>query len=78
MEDPEVLLLDEPFNGIDDQNLEIVYSLINQARSLGKIVVIASHGDCGAVVVDRHIRMSEGRIVENVPVFNNLHKTIGF
>lgn len=43
MENPDVLLLDEPFNGIDDENLEIVYEVLANEKKQNKIIVIASH-----------------------------------
>ena len=43
MENPDVLLLDEPFNAMDAHAMEEVHSLIAQLRSKGKTIVIASH-----------------------------------
>lgn len=63
MEDPDVLLLDEPFNGIDDANLPAVVDLINGASDEGKIVCLASHGEVTGVRVSRRVRMSDGQIV---------------
>lgn len=65
MENPDVLLLDEPFNALDDKNLAVVCEQINLAREAGKIVVIASHGiispDCH---IDYTIKMSEGKLAD--------------
>ena len=66
MEDPDVLLLDEPFNAIDDDNLEIVLELINEAKNKGKIIVIASHGEVN-YEFDKIIKMSNGRILAGLP-----------
>lgn len=64
MENPDVLLLDEPFNAIDDKNLQITYDNIRKNKAAGKIIVIATHGvipkECG---VDKVIRMNEGKIL---------------
>lgn len=64
MENPDVLLLDEPFNAIDDKNLQITYDNIRKNKAAGKIIVIATHGvipkECG---VDKVIRMNEGEIL---------------
>ncbi|MBQ4283019.1 MAG: ABC transporter ATP-binding protein [Lachnospira sp.] len=64
MENPDVLLLDEPFNAIDDKNLQITYDNIRRSKEAGKIIVIATHGiipkECS---VDRVIKMNEGEIV---------------
>lgn len=45
MEEPDVLLLDEPFNAIDDENLDIIFKALDEYQAKGKIVVVASHGD---------------------------------
>lgn len=69
MEDPDVLLLDEPFNALDRENLAVLASEISRAKEDGKIVVLASHGripdDCG---VDRVIYLEEGKIVDEPPL----------
>ncbi len=62
MEDPDVLLLDEPFNAIDDDNLEVVLKLIDDFKKKDKIIVIASHGDV-KFKFDRIIKMSNGKIL---------------
>lgn len=62
MENPDVLLLDEPFNALDAENLEIVLKLIDEFRKKGKIIVIASHGDV-KFKFDKIINMSNGKIV---------------
>lgn len=63
MENQNILLLDEPFNGLDDKNLKIVANLLNQAKHEGKIVVVAAHGDVPLLEVDRVIKMSDGHIM---------------
>jgi ABC-2 type transport system ATP-binding protein len=43
MEDPEVLILDEPFNGLDvDANADI-HQLFAEMRDAGKTLILASH-----------------------------------
>lgn len=43
MEDPELLILDEPLNGLDKQGIKDMRSLIKDQRSGGKTVLLASH-----------------------------------
>lgn len=43
MEDPDILLLDEPMNGLDQQGVNDMKSLLMKLRSKGKIVILASH-----------------------------------
>ena len=63
MENPDVLLLDEPFNGIDDENLEITYEIFAHAKEKGQIIVIASHVKIPVPdLITKEIRMSNGEI----------------
>ena len=63
MEKPDVLLLDEPFNAIDDDNLDIIYDMLNQYSRDGHTIMIASHGDYSEHCnFTRIITMSDGSI----------------
>ena len=43
MEDPGLLILDEPFNGLDKNGVLHIRNLIKYLRSQGKTVILASH-----------------------------------
>lgn len=43
MEHPELLVLDEPSNGLDDTGLEMLYRIIEEERSRGATVIVSSH-----------------------------------
>lgn len=43
MEDPEVLILDEPFNGLDKHGAQHIRGVIKGLRAEGKTVLLASH-----------------------------------
>ena len=43
MEDPSLLILDEPFNGLDKHGVEHIRTLIKGLRERGKTVILASH-----------------------------------
>lgn len=43
MEDPPILLLDEPFNGLDNRGVEEMRLLLQNMKTRGKTIVIASH-----------------------------------
>ena len=64
MEDPDAILLDEPFNALDDENLKIACENIHKQKENGKIIVIAAHGEipkeCG---IDKIIKMADGQLV---------------
>lgn len=65
MEDPDILLLDEPFNALDSENVRVLTEEIGRAKQAGKTVILASHGTipegCG---VDRTVSLLEGKIVQ--------------
>lgn len=43
MENPEILILDEPMNGLDDQGASQMRKLFLQLRNEGKTILLASH-----------------------------------
>jgi len=43
MEDPGILILDEPFNGLDNQGVQEVRKLFKELRGQGKLIIICSH-----------------------------------
>lgn len=43
MEKPDVLLLDEPCNGLDEKNRHVFYDLIRAEKERGAIVILSSH-----------------------------------
>ncbi len=62
MEDPDILVLDEPMNGLDDSGMEDMRKLIMEFRKPGKIVLIASHNkDDISILCDKVFQMSKGQ-----------------
>lgn len=43
MENPDILILDEPMNGLDKQGVEEIRQLLLEEREQGKIILLASH-----------------------------------
>ena len=43
MEDPENLILDEPFNGLDKQGIKEVHALLKHLKEQKKTIILASH-----------------------------------
>lgn len=43
MEDPEVMVLDEPFNGLDDASAKSIRDLLKEEKKKGKIIILATH-----------------------------------
>ena len=43
MEDPKVLILDEPFNGIDRNSVKKIKKILLEEKNNGKLIIITSH-----------------------------------
>lgn len=43
MEDPKVMIFDEPFNGLDDNSSNNIRSILLKQKKKGKIILIATH-----------------------------------
>jgi ABC-2 type transport system ATP-binding protein len=66
MENPDVILLDEPFNAIDEINLKAVMEILHKQKSIGKLLVVASHGDIPINgLFTRTIEMNAGGIMSD-------------
>ncbi len=63
MEDPPILIIDEPMNGLDKQGVSEVRELLKKLRDKGTTVLIASHfaGDIDELC-DTVIEMEAGRM----------------
>lgn len=63
MEDPDVLLLDEPFNALDDEHFDLIMNRILEMKK-DKIIVIAAHGFDSEKypIFDQVISLSNGKI----------------
>lgn len=65
MEHPDVILLDEPTNGLDDDGVQLIREVINQERERGAIVVLASHSkEDIELLSDKIITIKEGKLLE--------------
>lgn len=63
MEDPQILLLDEPMNGLDNQGVEDVRKILLQLKEKGKTIILASHNrEDIEVLCDEVYEMDQGRI----------------
>lgn len=43
MEDPEIMIFDEPFNGIEEKTVKIIKNILLEEKKKKKIILIASH-----------------------------------
>lgn len=63
-----VLILDEPFDGVDPLGVEVTINLIKKAKSEGLAVIVSTHLLSLLVEAsDRICVMSAGKIIENEP-----------
>lgn len=63
MENPDVILLDEPFNGLDESSCKIVKDIILEHKERGATIVIVSHElSCIRDDCDLIYKMIDGKI----------------
>ncbi|MDY2628330.1 MAG: ATP-binding cassette domain-containing protein [Lachnospiraceae bacterium] len=63
MEDPKLLILDEPFNGLDKHGVDEIRQLILKWKAQGKTILLASHnGEDIRVLCDEVFEMDAGNI----------------
>lgn len=68
LHDPEVLLLDEPHTGLDQDACEMLDSVLQQVAGRGRTVVMTSHDLARAAdLANRFDVLSRGRIVASTP-----------
>jgi ABC-2 type transport system ATP-binding protein len=66
--DPEVLLLDEPVNGLDPEGVLWIRNLMKHLAGLGKTVLVSSHlMNEMAVTADHLVVIGRGRLLANAP-----------
>ncbi len=65
MENPKLLILDEPMNGLDEEGVEEVRQLLLKLKKEGKTIFLASHNKEDIVqLCDRVFQMSGGKLQE--------------
>jgi ABC-2 type transport system ATP-binding protein len=74
--DPEVLILDEPANGLDPQGIAWMRGFLRWYASQGRVVLVSSHLLAEAAqTVDRVIILAAGRLVADGPLSAMLDAT---
>ncbi len=64
MEDQEILILDEPMNGLDNRGVEEMRKLLLDFRGQGKTILLASHSQEDIrVLCDKIYEMDQGEII---------------
>lgn len=63
MEDPKILILDEPMNGLDDQGVEDIRKMLLQLKEEGKTILLASHDrEDIEMLCDEVYEVNQGRL----------------
>lgn len=64
MEDQELLILDEPTNGLDKKSVQTFVEIMNELKQQGKTILLASHNEYEMrQLADTINEVSEGKIV---------------
>ena len=64
MENPKLLILDEPMNGLDKEGIVDVRKLLLDMKAEGKTMIVTSHNEEDIkVLCDKVIEMDKGRVV---------------
>ncbi|HTD25242.1 MAG TPA: ATP-binding cassette domain-containing protein [Terriglobales bacterium] len=62
--DPQIILADEPTGNLDAQNEEIVLHLLRRFHNQGRTIVMVTHDPAVARLADRKVELHHGRIAE--------------
>jgi heme exporter protein A len=66
LHDPELILLDEPFSGLDQQAARVLRTLLATVRKRGHTVVLVTHDIArGLELADRAVIIHRGRVVHD-------------
>ncbi len=64
MENPDILILDEPFNGLDEVGVKEMRELFMELREAGKTIILASHNkEDIQILCDDIKKIDNGRII---------------
>ena len=75
LHNPRLLLLDEPFTGLDDASTYSLIARLRELRSLGCITLLATHDlDVAETVLDRAVILQDGRLAGSEPDVHGLRK----
>jgi lipooligosaccharide transport system ATP-binding protein len=76
--EPQILLLDEPTTGLDPQARHLIWDKIRSLRKQGVTIILTTHYmDEAAELCDRTLIMDNGRIVDEGPPMALIQKHVG-
>jgi ABC-2 type transport system ATP-binding protein len=69
LHDPELIIVDEPFSGLDPVNTELIRGILMQMRDEGKTIIMSTHQMHQVeMMCDRIALINKGNVVLNGPV----------
>jgi heme exporter protein A len=79
LNDPTVLLLDEPATGLDPQGVAWFADTLRGIRDSGRTILMSLHGESGiSTLATRAIRLDAGSVVADTRAGANLHSILTF
>ena len=64
MEDPEILILDEPMNGLDNAGVQDILALLLELKAQGKTILLASHNHEDIAALCDTVHEMDGGVLE--------------
>lgn len=64
MEDPEILILDEPMNGLDNAGVQNIRALLLELKAQGKTILLASHNHEDIAALCDTVHEMDGGVLE--------------
>jgi heme exporter protein A len=79
LNEPSVLLLDEPATGLDPQGITWLADSLRRMRAAGRTIVMSLHGESEiSALATRAIRLDAGAVVADTRAGANLHSILTF
>ncbi len=64
--DPKIILADEPTGNLDAENQRIVFRLLSDLHAQGRTIVMVTHDENAGKLADRRLNLDHGRIRQNL------------
>ena len=75
-QDPKLVLLDEPFTGVDAENREVLHAVIRDLSAAGAIVVMATHDLDEVASTCSHVAALAGRLIAFGPTAETFTESV--
>lgn len=70
MEAPDVIMLDEPTNSLDEDGVKLIRQVINEEKERGAMILLASHNkEDIKILADKVFYIDKGRLSNEVPMY---------